>query len=181
MVLAVDPFPRDSILTGVTALFGVSNFYLYSQNVDYFAASIELNAFQHTWSLGVEEQFYVVFPLVVWLFYSARKSRSIRALGSVIAITAVASISAYAVKHQSLSSEVYFLTHFRVWELAAGALAYLAYQSSSVARYQKLISAGAVLALVGLIACFFTNPDHAFASKSDLCDPDCVAVIEPAT
>jgi len=69
VVLATDPFPRHSIQTGVGALFGLANVLLFFFELDYFSPSSIFNAFTHTWSLGVEEQFYVVFPMFVWLFY----------------------------------------------------------------------------------------------------------------
>ena len=68
-VLATDPFPRHSIQTGLAALFGFANVVLFFFELDYFSPSSIFNAFTHTWSLGVEEQFYVVFPMFAWLFY----------------------------------------------------------------------------------------------------------------
>lgn len=65
IVILVDPFPRNSLITGVAALFGVANIALFNFEQDYFSPSSALNAFTHTWSLGVEEQFYVVFPLFI--------------------------------------------------------------------------------------------------------------------
>jgi peptidoglycan/LPS O-acetylase OafA/YrhL len=53
--------------TGAYALFGLSNFYLFRLSTDYFAATTELNLFTQTWSLGVEEQFYLVFPIILWI------------------------------------------------------------------------------------------------------------------
>jgi peptidoglycan/LPS O-acetylase OafA/YrhL len=50
--------PALSNFTGVAALLGWSNIFLFRQSTDYFAASSDLNVFTQTWSLGVEEQFY---------------------------------------------------------------------------------------------------------------------------
>ena len=61
-----NPKPMLSLRTGLTSLFGLSNFYLLKQSTDYFAESTELNIFSHTWSLGVEEQFYILFPFLIW-------------------------------------------------------------------------------------------------------------------
>jgi peptidoglycan/LPS O-acetylase OafA/YrhL len=63
-ICAVAPYPGASLATGMAALLGVSNLYLYANTTDYFSLSADLNAFLQTWSLGVEEQFYVLFPLV---------------------------------------------------------------------------------------------------------------------
>src|SRR6478735_7499820 len=61
-----DPAPELSLKTGASSLLGLSNLYLLRQSTDYFAPSTALNPFTHTWSLGVEEQFYFLFPVVVW-------------------------------------------------------------------------------------------------------------------
>ncbi|PSB35752.1 acyltransferase family protein, partial [Aphanothece minutissima] len=56
------------------ALFGWSNNFLMGQ-IDYFARDADLNPFLHTWSLGVEQQFYLVFPLLmVGIGYGVRRS-----------------------------------------------------------------------------------------------------------
>jgi peptidoglycan/LPS O-acetylase OafA/YrhL len=47
--------------TEMGALFSVSNILL-SHQPDYFSPAVRTNPFLHTWSLGVEEQFYIVFP-----------------------------------------------------------------------------------------------------------------------
>ena len=56
-----------SLRTAAASVFGVSNMYLFRQSTDYFAASSEANIFLHTWSLGVEEQFYILFPAIFWI------------------------------------------------------------------------------------------------------------------
>ena len=72
LICLFSPEPSDSLATGLAALFGMSNLYLHEQATNYFAASTQLNAFTHTWSLGVEEQFYLLFPLLFWYSYAKR-------------------------------------------------------------------------------------------------------------
>ncbi len=51
-------------LTGLYAFFGLSNYYLAFHNETYFSPLAAFNPYMHTWSLGVEEQFYLLFPLL---------------------------------------------------------------------------------------------------------------------
>ena len=66
--------PGSSLKTGLTSLFGLSNLYLLKNSTDYFALSSELNVFTHTWSLGVEEQFYILFPCLLYTSDAADES-----------------------------------------------------------------------------------------------------------
>ena len=58
--------PEYEMKTALTSIFGLSNIYLIKISMNYFSQSAEINPFLHTWSLGVEEQFYFLFPLLVW-------------------------------------------------------------------------------------------------------------------
>ena len=60
--------------TGLASLLGLSNVFLFKESANYFASSTELNLFTHTWSLGVEEQFYLLFPLLFALAQQGRGS-----------------------------------------------------------------------------------------------------------
>ena len=71
-----NPHPNFSLRTGLTSLFGLSNLYLLKQSTDYFAQSTKLNVFTHTWSLGVEEQFYILFPFLVWFSGFGRQTKN---------------------------------------------------------------------------------------------------------
>lgn len=85
LICLVNPDPSDSLRTGLAALFGVSNLYLREQATNYFGASTQLNAFTHTWSLGIEEQFYLLFPLLFWYSFSKRSLRPIFKIFAIVA------------------------------------------------------------------------------------------------
>ena len=73
--------PRISIRTGLASLFGMSNLYLIKQSTDYFGQATELNIFTHTWSLAVEEQFYILFPFIIWFTgFGSKTKKSYRNL-----------------------------------------------------------------------------------------------------
>ena len=67
-------FPGKLLFTGFASDFGLSNNYLFLESADYFSQNLNLNTFTHTWSLGVEEQFYFLFPLILWITGFAKKS-----------------------------------------------------------------------------------------------------------
>ena len=85
-----NPTPDLSLRTGITSLFGLSNLYLLKQSTDYFAQSTELNVFTHTWSLGVEEQFYVFFPIFLALLFRIKNSRLF--IGAVLMFGVIVSL-----------------------------------------------------------------------------------------
>jgi peptidoglycan/LPS O-acetylase OafA/YrhL len=67
LICLINPKPDLDIKTGICSLFGAANLWLYGQSTNYFDKPAELNIFTQTWSLGVEEQFYFIFPLLVWI------------------------------------------------------------------------------------------------------------------
>ena len=71
LICIFNPKPVDSLNTGMAALLGGSNLYLFQRATDYFAGSTQLNVFTHTWSLGVEEQFYFFYPIFLWYLLKA--------------------------------------------------------------------------------------------------------------
>jgi len=67
--LFADPYANTTLSatrTALSSLAGVSNIYLYKQSTNYFGLLAEINPFMHTWSLGVEEQFYLLFPFLIY-------------------------------------------------------------------------------------------------------------------
>jgi peptidoglycan/LPS O-acetylase OafA/YrhL len=103
----------------------VENWALAAQSVDYMALANVKSPVQHFWSLGVEEQFYLLWPLVVVVTYVAARRIGRRALPAVaIALVAVTAASfLYSVVLTAQTPTVaYFSTFTRAWEFGAGAL-----------------------------------------------------------
>jgi len=88
------------------------------RNSGYFSGEAETNPLLHTWSLAVEEQFYVVFPIA--LFILVRYWRKLL-LPSVI-VMIILSLAAAVVMMSRDSMAAFFLLPFRAWELLAGTL-----------------------------------------------------------
>lgn len=116
--------PTECLLTGATALFGVSNFYLHQQVTDYFGTDAALNTFTQTWSLGVEEQFYLGYPLIAWLLGLGRRRGLRGALPflAMLLLVSLLSLQWFLSTSHSDPSAAYFLTTGRLWEMAAGGL-----------------------------------------------------------
>jgi peptidoglycan/LPS O-acetylase OafA/YrhL len=111
------PFPRWAATAQhvvASALYG-ENWLLASESVNYMAADAAPSLVQHYWSLSVEEQFYLVWPLLLVLLGRGRK------VG-----VAVAGLLSLGFCMWFTGSENYFITPSRVWEFAIGALVALA-------------------------------------------------------
>lgn len=107
------------------AALWMSNIYFALTRMDYFAAGADSNLFLHTWSLGVEEQFYVVWPLV--LLALAHGSAVLRAtrMRVVLGCIAVAGLVASIVVTSRYPQFAFYMMPVRAWEFAVGALIWL--------------------------------------------------------
>lgn len=103
----------------------VVNWVLLAQSTDYFTSASSPSPATHYWSLSVEEQFYVVWPLLILLawFLARRLRRSTRAAVIVVlGVVAVASFGYSVFLTGSQPSAAYFSTLSRAWEFGLGAL-----------------------------------------------------------
>lgn len=94
----------------------LSNFVLWRES-GYFDSAAETKPLLHLWSLGIEEQFYIIFPLFVWLVWKAR----LNALTLVVLAGALSFL--LNVKYVYLDAvRTFYLPQTRVWELMVGSL-----------------------------------------------------------
>lgn len=120
-VLFIPPvyLARHIIFTAAGALTGVANFVLaFASDANYFDSATGYNPFIHSWSLGIEEQFYLVFPFLIWM--SVKRTY----LSSSLTILAISSFLLSMSWSSSNQSDAFYLLPARFWELALGALAF---------------------------------------------------------
>ncbi len=108
----------------IASTFYVENWALARSATDYLATDGSPSPFQHFWSLGVEEQFYLVWPLLLGAaFWWATGRSTQRRVAAVVIGTVVAVSFAYSVILTAQNpAAAYFVTPTRMWELGAGGL-----------------------------------------------------------
>ena len=119
LFMTPDEFARLGASAAAASIF-VSNIWFW-QNTDYFSNAAEFSPLLHTWSLAVEEQFYIVAPLL--LLAIARMSS--RTAAALIIVGIFGSLTASAILQAQAPVAGFFLLPARAWELGVGlALAY---------------------------------------------------------
>ncbi|MDE2586306.1 MAG: acyltransferase, partial [Betaproteobacteria bacterium] len=98
----------------------VQNFVLWKE-AGYFDTASELKPLMHLWSLAIEEQFYLIYPLLIWAAWRVR----LNALAVLIGLAAL-SFGLNVLEIRAEAVKTFFVPQTRYWELLAGAvLAYL--------------------------------------------------------
>lgn len=152
------------VLDGFAALFSVANFNAYLNLGDYWSGRAETSFFLHAWSLSVEEQFYLVYPLI--LFFLHKWGQSL--LKWVIAIVVLSfllycfgvffELKAFPFNALSSNSVTFYMIPSRAWELGIGCITALivraGYRDKSSAKTKASFS---LLGLL-LIICSYLIP-----------------------
>jgi len=118
------------IYDGIASALYVGNYWLIVGDVNYFADLLTPSPFQHYWSLGVEEQFYLVWPVVIlgaaWLIRRVRRRTRIEATSShgpylvILVLIATVSFTLSLALTYVATAAAYYSLPTRAWELAAG-------------------------------------------------------------
>lgn len=127
-------------------ILGVPNFYYWS-SLDYFNDSGTMFPLLHTWSLGVEEQFYVLFPIAMVVLVR-------RFPRGVLPVLAIAALLSFVINIQQVqggeSATAFFLLPARAWELLLGCMLTIVNPLESLSRRRReplsLIGLGGILA-----------------------------------
>lgn len=125
----------------------VSNI-LFSRNVDYFASGHDHSPLLHTWSLGVEEQFYLFWPLL--LVFLSRFPRNAKIVTLMVLCFGSLILSEYLSRFYPKQS--FYFVHSRLWELGAGGL--IAYVKN---KNYFPVKINGILSLLGLILIFASS------------------------
>ncbi|BBZ39213.1 acyltransferase family protein [Mycobacterium conspicuum] len=169
---------RDVIYDGIACALYVGNMWFVLQNADYFNQGATPSPFQHYWSLGVEEQFYFVWPAMIiataWVVRQVRRRRGAQAPASVrpyvviLVLVAALSFAASLALTQMWPPIAFFMMPTRAWQLAVGGL--VALTASQWRRLPTPLAAIAGWAGLGviLLACAWLGPSTPYPGTAAL-------------
>jgi peptidoglycan/LPS O-acetylase OafA/YrhL len=136
---------RTAFGDGIASALYVANYRFAIQGTDYLAADAPPSPFQHYWSLGAEEQFYLLWPALIigtaWLIRRTRFRASLNPYLVVLTAVAAVSFTLSVVWTRTAPPWAFFSLATRAWELAVGGLVAL-----SAAHWQRLPARTAAIA-----------------------------------
>ncbi|PCF47247.1 acyltransferase family protein [Staphylococcus delphini] len=142
----------------IAAIFYVSNWWYIMQNVDYFE-QFAVQPLKHLWSLAIEEQFYLVFPIVLLSLLSfIRRLKSIRIIFLILLVISMITMMVLYVPNENVA-RVYFGTDTRIQTLLMGVLLALVWPPFQLKakvnrKMRMMIDTAGVVGLAILFICF---------------------------
>jgi peptidoglycan/LPS O-acetylase OafA/YrhL len=166
-------FPNEQLITiqtGIGALALVANVVIARTTGGYFDVPAESNPLLNTWSLSIEEQFYLIFPLILFLTWKiARRLNAPRELSMlVVSFVVLASFGLTLFSNTADGQNVTWLNFYspavRVWEFAVGSLLFLLLQQIRLPQrvFPTLLGATGVAGIV--YSLFLITPATPFPS-----------------
>ena len=168
---------RSAFGDGIASALYVGNYWFILQGVDYLAPVLPPSPYEHYWSLGVEEQFYLVWPAMIlmtaWLIRLLRRRTRAQATSStrpylvVLALVAITSFVLSVLVTYAIPPIAFFSLPTRAWQLAVGGLIAL-----TAGRWRRLAPipaatmswAGLVIILLSCTLLMKSTPYPGFAA-----------------
>jgi len=148
--------PPDLAQVGASAVAAatfLANFYFWSQGERYLFGNTELMPLLHTWSLAIEEQFYVVFPALMLILTRSFQQRLLWVIGSL----AVASFALSVYLAEADAHAAFYFSPARAWELLVGAWLALDRSHERVPRSWRALLQCVGLAMIFAAAIAYTR------------------------
>jgi peptidoglycan/LPS O-acetylase OafA/YrhL len=152
IVLLPDEVEKFGQSLVATTLF--ANNILLSITTGYWQLESSFKPLLHTWSLGVEEQYYVVFPIFLYIAWRLGKAKVFWA----IVLLAGASLLLGELGRRINPNANFYLAHTRAWELFAGSIAAFVVQARGVRKNEPLSLLGLVAIVFAVFAYDQTTP-----------------------
>jgi len=163
---------QNAAKTGIGSLLISANRVLSGLTQDYFDLPAQTNPYLHTWSLSIEEQFYIFFPIFTLCLISIFRRKSYNLL-LITCYSVVSLISIYLFQHKEILSvfennlwlQGFYSPLSRAWEFLLGAIAYMTSTNGSLIKnikVRKRTSSSLLLLLIIMI--FF--PENTFRYPS---------------
>jgi len=138
--------------SSIAAIFFLSNLFFLKHSSYFDAASGEMPLL-HTWSLAVEEQYYIAFPIFIWLTWRF----GFKAVFALVVMACLLSLGLSEYGWRNHNTANFFLIPFRAWEILAGSIcAFILFQRSEIKQQQVL----PLLGLAMIIASVFVYDKH---------------------
>lgn len=129
-----------SLIAGMYAVFSFGNIEIARQVADYFSPEATSSPFLHMWSLGIEEQFYLVLPLAIYVLHRSKLTRKRIPLFILFISIFSFCVELIAILTGNKATIVgYYSPLPRVWEFGVGILSYLFLRRLISKRYQLLL------------------------------------------
>lgn len=151
--LYLPPTEYQSLGKQVAASIAFVSNILFWQEFGYFSPSAHENWFLHTWSLSVEWQFYILYPLMLSALFIVLKPTMIRNL-IILGVVSSFALSVFAAWFYPTAA--FYLLPTRAWQLLAGGLIYFV-PVMALSRFQRHGLHAAGIALIVVCACLYSE------------------------
>ncbi len=138
------PEDLEEFFNSVLSVIGFYSNFFFWKSQDYFGQDAELIPLIHTWTIAVEEQYYIFFPLL--LIFLSRQTRSFKGVALLCLFVVSLAYSIWASYHYP--DAAFFLLPTRIWEFLIGSFAALYFQKVSILHSSALRN---LLSLIGLL------------------------------